>query len=223
MKTTRPWLWHALMFIDDPAAGDGGGGQQTPPQPPAATPPTSAAAPRNFTAVARRALDRVAALRLAFIATMDAVALIAAPASSKAPAVAAAILTTADCVDGESWLNLSTKPVTDCTRSRITALPPDPALMNADSSDPLSFSRSPFRLSVIRFAMRSAAPLSFTAAMYLRIPASPCSMRMFAPRTASDPKMVWRALFRCSGVRSANAFWRRPADSAIPTNWPSAS
>lgn len=37
MKTTRPWLWHALMFIDDPAAGDGGGGQQTPPQPPAAT------------------------------------------------------------------------------------------------------------------------------------------------------------------------------------------
>ena len=41
MKTTRPWIWHALMFIDDPAAGDGGGGgdggQQTPPQPPAPT------------------------------------------------------------------------------------------------------------------------------------------------------------------------------------------
>ena len=101
-------------------------------------------------------------------------------------------------------LNTLTSPVPACVISRSDESARSPRLMSDVSTAPENASMSPLRLSVCAAAIRCAAPMSLTAAVYSSTAALPPSMRIDAPRTASEPNSVVRAFWRCSSDRPAS-------------------
>ena len=114
----------------------------------------------------------------------------------------------------------STRDSRPCTAPRANSFRPLPEFRTTESIAPPSRSMSPRRLSVSAAAICCAVPNVEIWSMYPRTPSAPWLNRMFAPRIASEPKIVISATWRCSSLRTDSDDWSCPATSARPTKFP---
>ena len=91
------------------------------------------------------------------------------------------------------------------------------------STLPDNCSMSPLRLSFFLAATSAAKPLSDTAFVHPAMPSEPSEYRTFAARTASEPKMMFKAALRCCCDNPLSEFFNCPAKFSKPTKLPDAS